>query len=288
MAVPNRIRERMTSGLKRLAPIIAQQRSRDVSEADTVTLVKDFLSEILGFDKYAEVTSEFAIRNTYCDLAIRIDEKVVQLIEVKAVGITLDDRHVKQTIDYGANQGIEWVILTNATVWRLYHIIFGKPIEKQLVAEVDITALDLRRDEDVELLWVLTKEGFSKGAHLALRDRQDATSRYMLAALLVHNESVIAVIRRELRRVVDVLVDEKVVLKVLRDEVIKRDALEGPAAEEASKRINRKAAKVKRASKRADGLDETDPNASEESHALGDDSALNSPPAESDDVAGRN
>lgn len=48
----------MSSGLKRLLPIVEQQKSRDVSEADTVTIVKDLLSEVFGYDKYAELTGE--------------------------------------------------------------------------------------------------------------------------------------------------------------------------------------------------------------------------------------
>jgi len=38
---------------------------------------------------------------------------------VKAIGVELDDRHVKQAIDYGTNQGVEWVMLTNGVVWRV-------------------------------------------------------------------------------------------------------------------------------------------------------------------------
>ncbi len=105
MPIPNRARERIVTGLKRLVPIVAQQKARDVSEADTVTLVKDLLSEVMGYDKYAELTSEHAIRGTYCDLAVKIDDKLSMLIEVKAAGSELDDRHVKQAIDYAANAG---------------------------------------------------------------------------------------------------------------------------------------------------------------------------------------
>src|SRR3954466_3481174 len=110
MAVPNRIRKRVQQGLKRRVPSIQQQKARDVSEADTVTLVKDLLAEVFGYDKYAELTSEHSIRGTYCDLAIKIDDKLVQLVEVKAIGISLEDRHVKQAVDYAANQGVEWVV----------------------------------------------------------------------------------------------------------------------------------------------------------------------------------
>lgn len=246
MAVPNRVRDRIQAGLRRLVPVIQQQKARDVSEADTVTLVKDTLADVFGYDKYAELTSEHSIRGTYCDLAVRLDEKLALLVEVKSAGTTLDDRHVKQAVDYAANQGIEWVVLTNAGIWRLYHVIFAKPIDKRLLAEIDITALDARKEEDLERLYLLSKEGFLKGAHVELRDRQDATSRYMLAALLVENDSVIAVLRRELRRVVEVLVDERELVKVLREEVIKRDALEGPDAEAAAKRVARAEAKALR------------------------------------------
>lgn len=238
----------MVAGLKRLIPVIQQQKARDVSEADTVTLVKDTLAEVFGFDKYSELTSEHSIRGTFCDLAIKLDDKLVQLVEVKSAGTTLDDRHVKQAVDYAANQGVEWVILTNASVWRLYQVIFAKPIDKRLLAEIDITAVDLRKDEHLERLYLLTKEGFLKGAHIELRDRQDATSRYMLAALLTNNSSVIGALRRELRRIVDVLVDEEELVRVLQSEVIKRDALEGPDAEAAAKRVNRAEAKASRAS----------------------------------------
>jgi hypothetical protein len=243
MGMPSKVRERLAAGLKRLVPIIAQQRTRDVSEADTVTLVKDLLAEVFGYDKYTELTSEHAIRGTYCDLAVKLSDKLVELIEVKAVGTALDDRHVKQVIDYAANQGVEWVVLTNAASWRLYQVLFAKPIDKRLLLEIDLTTLDAKKEDQLECAYLFTKEGFGKGAHIELRDRQDATSRFILAALLTQNESVVGAVRRELRRVVDVLVDDADIVRVLREEVIKRDTLEGPEAESAARRVNRVEAK---------------------------------------------
>jgi hypothetical protein len=246
MAISNKVRDRLVTGLKRLLPVVAQQKTRDVSEADTVTVVKDLLCEVFGYDKYAELTSEHCIRGTFCDLAIKVDDKLVQLVEVKAVGIALDDRHVKQVVDYAANQGVEWVVLTNGWVWRIYHVIFAKPIDKRLLAEVDLTSIDTRKNDHLELLYLFTKEGFGKGAHVELRDRQDATNRYMLAALLLHNESVKGVIRRELRRMVGVLVTDDEVRRALQEEVLKRETLEGPDAERAAKRVNRTESRTSR------------------------------------------
>jgi len=138
-------------------------------------IILDMLEAIFGYDKYSEITAECAIRGTYCDLAVKVDEKLVQLVEVKAVGATLDDRHVKQAVDYASNQGVEWVILTNGSQWRLYQVIFAKPIDKRLLCEIDITSTDPKKEECLECLFLFTKEGFSKGAHLELRDRAGAT-----------------------------------------------------------------------------------------------------------------
>jgi len=239
MSIPKRVSERIAAGLKRLLPIVLEQKSRDVSEADTVTLVRSIMADGFGFDKYLELTGEFVIRGTFCDIAVRLDDKVTQLIEVKAIGITLTDRHLKQVIDYAANQGVEWVILTNAIDWRLYNVVFAKPIDNRLVAQMNLLEIDPRREGDQELLYLFTKEGFKKGAHVEMRDRQDATSRFLLSALLLNNCAVLSCIRRELRRVVDALVDDTDILRVLRAEVIKRDALEGPEADEAAARVSK-------------------------------------------------
>jgi len=67
------------------------------------------------------------IRGTYCDLAVRIDGALALLIEAKAIGLELKDAFVKQAVDYAANQGVEWVVLTNAIVWRANKVNFGKP-----------------------------------------------------------------------------------------------------------------------------------------------------------------
>ena len=67
----NKVKDRLVSGLKRFQPILAAAKARDVNESDTVTIIKDVLAEVFGYDKYAEITSEFSIRGTFVDLAIK-------------------------------------------------------------------------------------------------------------------------------------------------------------------------------------------------------------------------
>ena len=92
--VPAKIYERLQSSLKRFQPFLSAAKSRDAGEADTSTIVKDMLSEVFGYDKYTEITSEYMIKGTHCDLAVKLEAKLRLLIEVKAIGLELKDAHV--------------------------------------------------------------------------------------------------------------------------------------------------------------------------------------------------
>jgi hypothetical protein len=105
--IPKRTQDRFSDTLKRYQNIANSQKSRDISEADTVTLVKDILADVFGYDKYTELTSEKQIKGTFCDLAIKLNEKITFLVEVKAAGFELNDAHLRQAVNYGAHEGIK-------------------------------------------------------------------------------------------------------------------------------------------------------------------------------------
>ena len=84
--IPKKTGERLLAGLKRFQPILDAAKKRDVNEADTVTIVTDIISDVFGFDKYTEISSEHRIRISSCDMAIKIEDKVQFMIEVKAIG----------------------------------------------------------------------------------------------------------------------------------------------------------------------------------------------------------
>ncbi len=62
---------------------------------------------------------------------MKINNKIKYLIEVKAAGVDLNARHLRQAVDYGAKEGIEWVVLTNSISLQLYRIKFAQPIEHE-------------------------------------------------------------------------------------------------------------------------------------------------------------
>ncbi|HEV2913263.1 MAG TPA: hypothetical protein VGX92_08105 [Pyrinomonadaceae bacterium] len=245
--VPSKVAARSSAAIKRFQPIIASAKLRDANESDTVIIVTDMLSEVFGYDKYSEITSECSIRGTWCDLAIKIEGTFEYLIEVKAIGLELKDSYTKQAVDYSANQGTDWVILTNAEIWRIYKVTFAKPILSELVLEINFLELNPKRSSDIDLLYNLTREGWVKSALGEFHTRQQALSRFFMGALVISNP-VLEVIRRELRRISpDVRIDLEQIKSVLVNDVLKREVVESEKAEEARKKINRAAGKLLRA-----------------------------------------
>ena len=237
--VPVRVADRLIAGIKRFQPILASAKARDVNESDTVILVTDMLSEIFGYNKYSEITSECSIRGTFCDLGIKISGNFQFLIEVKAIGLELKHSFTKQAIDYSANQGTEWVILTNGEIWRAYKVSFGKPIDYEQVLELNLSMINPKNADDIEMLYHLTKEGWLKSVLGEFHLQQQALSRFSLAAMVV-SQPVLEMIRRGLRKLSpDIKIDVDQIRKVMTQEVLKREVVEGEKAEEAKKKISR-------------------------------------------------
>jgi hypothetical protein len=251
-SVPSKTAARIAAGIKRFQPILASARSRDVNESDTVVIVADMLGEVFGYDKYSEITSEHAIRGTYCDLAVKIDGTLAFLAEVKAIGSDLRESFVKQAVDYGANQGVEWVVLTNGVCWQAYRIGFAKPISHELVLDIDFPSLSSRSDEHIEKIFLLSKEGWQRSKLGEYHSQKEALSRFSVAAIVL-SDSVVEIVRRELRRLTPGLrIDTTDVRSVLETEVLKRDAIEGERATAARRQVARAAGKALRQSRPTD------------------------------------
>jgi predicted type IV restriction endonuclease len=250
---------RVAAGLKKFQPVLEEAKKRDVNESDTVTIVTDLLSEIFGFDKYSETTSEHSIRSTFCDLAVKLDGELAMLIECKAIGLDLKGSHIKQAVDYAANQGCEWVVLTNGILWQVYQVTFGKPIESDLVLDLDLLGLSHRKGDDVELLALLSREAWQKSRLDDYAIQKQALSRFTIAAVLL-GEPCLSVIRREIRRIsADVKVELADIEKVLTQEVVKREIIEGEKAEAAKKLVAKAAKRSLRSAEAADPTPTPDP-----------------------------
>jgi hypothetical protein len=247
MAVAKRFADRARPALRRFQKVLEFARKRDVNESDTSVIVSDILTEILGYDKYQEVTTELSVRSTFCDLAIKLHGRLQYLIEVKSIGTELKDTHLRQAIEYGSREGIEWVLLTNGYVWQAHRIRFEQPIDHDLVFEVNLLSGDTSAAEVLEKLYLVSKEAGNATVIDLYWQSKEATSRYVLAQLLL-TDPVLRLIRRQLRSLfkgTKITSDE--LSNVLQAEVMKREALEGEKADAAARTVKRAIRRRRRA-----------------------------------------
>ena len=239
--IPIKSRERLLTGVKRFVPIVKKAKDNDINESDTATIISDIMAEVFNYDKYTELTSEFSVKKTYCDLAVKLDGKPVLLIECKAIGLNLKDDHIRQAVDYGSNSGVEWIILTNAVNWRIYKVLFTRPVAHELVYEFDLTTLNLKRQTDLEMLFYLTKEALikpnSKSSLDDFRAQKQILSKYIIGQILL-TESIQDTVRKYIKRMVpEARVSNEEIRQVISEEILKREILDAEPAADAKKRV---------------------------------------------------
>ena len=239
VSIPKRVADRFVKEVGKFQNVLRGAKDRDINEADTITIVTDILARVFGFDKYTEITSEQAIRGTYCDLAIKTKGNIKFLIEVKAIGLELKESHLRQALNYGANQGIQWILLTNGVNWETYRLRFEKPLAYDPLCSFNFLELNPRKRDDQDRLFILCKEGLDKAAIDEFHEYISSVNKFMIAAV-IQGDPVLDAIRRELRRISPgVKVEKDEINDILVNEVLKRDVLEGEPANRASSRVRK-------------------------------------------------
>lgn len=216
-------RDRLRAGIRRFSKPLADLVARDANEGDTRLLVTDFLCEALGYDKYSDLTTEYQVKGEFADYGVRIDQQIRAFIEVKRVTTKLTARHLRQVEMYAVNEGVEWVILTNGSHWQVYHLTGGLPVAIDLAFEVDLLG-DGTPAQKLNELFYLTRDAFKRNLIDDLWRAKRATSPVSLSRI-VCSEAVATAIRKELRRETGHNVDEVEIVKLLRDTVIRPEAL---------------------------------------------------------------
>lgn len=252
ISIPAKIKERIIQGVKKYKNRLVKARDKDINESDTVAIINDILSDVFGYEKYEEITSEFAIKKTFCDLAIKINDEVKLLIEVKSAGMNLKEQHVKQSVDYGSNSGVDWCVLTNGLIWKVYKIKFSKPVEHELVYEFNLTEFNAKKESDIEQIYFLTKESISKATKKSLideyYDQKQIVNKYMLTQILLADTTLNS-IRNTFKKISkDIKVSNEELSNILIKEIIKKDTLDDELSKAAKKKV---ANALKKASEKA-------------------------------------
>lgn len=213
--------------LDRFATAFREARERGANESDTVMYLVKFFEDVLGYDSLkGEISKELAIKDRYCDIALKVDGAVRVLVEAKAAALkSLADKHIEQAENYASRAGVSWVLLTNGLDWRLYHLTF---------AEAEGIAHDLAFEAtlpdpggDAEAFWsnlsLLSRDTVRRDELEAFWAQKKVLSAASVVRVLFH-EDVLRDVRRLLRKDAEAMLDIEDVFKAVRD-VISKEAL---------------------------------------------------------------
>ena len=203
---------------KPLADLVA----RDANEGDTRLLITDVLCEVLGYDKYEDLTTEYQVKGEFADYGIRIDKQLVAFIEVKRATTKLGAKHLRQVEMYAVNEGVEWVWLSNGSVWQIYHIEGGLPVIIDLALEIDL--LNSTPAQRANALFYISKEALKRKLVDELWQEKRAKSPKSLGQALL-SDSATEAIRKELRRTTQRNIDKAEIAQLLRETVLRPECL---------------------------------------------------------------
>jgi hypothetical protein len=170
----------------------------DYNESATRIYVNEFLQDVLGYTFDEEIKTEYAIKGEYADYVIQLKRKKNFVVEVKAMSIDLNEKHLRQAQNYAANEGIEWIMLFNGRQIQLYRLLFTKPIRNQLIVDLDLGDISQMRKASEQLL-PLTKHAVERGELEDYWRRVDALTPTSLLKT-IYTEDVIRAIRLKVKK----------------------------------------------------------------------------------------
>lgn len=196
MATANQLQE-LRNKLKDYKRKYLKKEFSALDESATRIMTNNFLTEILGYQELVEIKTEFRIRSEYADYVVQLKRKKHFVVEVKSIGLDLSEKHLRQSLSYAANEGIDWILLLNGREIQLYRVNFGKPVTTTLIYKLDLlNADDFKKCP--ELLWNLTKKAVERNELENFWKRTNALNPENLAKLL-YSEEIVKRLRNDLK-----------------------------------------------------------------------------------------
>lgn len=214
------VRGQLHAALERFTGPLQDLIDRDANEGDTRLLVTDFFSDGLGYNKYDEVTTEYRTKNESVDYGLKVGDDVFALVEVKRCGQDLNARSLRPARLSAAEEGVQWLVLTNGRNWEVYYAGTAEDSPMRIL-EVDLLG-DADPKAKVDALFHISRAGVVSGRLDTLLKWRKALLGAPLAEAL-QSPTVLEAIRAEVRNRtehVGHLGDLDDVLHALRKEVI--------------------------------------------------------------------
>jgi len=205
--------QKLTQTIKNYRKQFLDGKLADLDESGTRIMINNFLSEVLGYKPLEEIKTEYMIKGTYADYVIQINKTRHFLVEVKALSFDLSEKHLRQTINYGANEGIEYALLTNGKSFEFYKIIFEQPISQRLIFSLDLSDLTKLKD-NANYLQHLHRDSVVKNEFVPLWNKCEAFDSTNVAGIIC-SEPVLNAIKKLIKQKYNEKCDNDVILNSL-------------------------------------------------------------------------
>lgn len=177
---------------------LTKKQNLELDESATRLMVNYFLTGVMGYVELDDIKTEYNIRGEYADYVIQLARKKHFVIEVKSIQIDLNERHLRQSTSYAANEGIDWILLFNGRQVQLYRVIFAKPISVHKVFDFDLSNLSTIKQASEHLIY-LTKAAVARGEMETYWKRFDALTPASLIKT-IYTADVIKAIRLKTKK----------------------------------------------------------------------------------------
>ncbi len=175
----------------------ALKNNSKLNESGTRLLVNDFLKNVLGYTPNEDIKTEYEIGGGYADYVVQIGKKKKMVVEVKALSLKLNENHLRQSLGYAAEEGIDWILLLNGKQVQLYKVMFAKPVYTKLVFDLDLQN-DIDFKKAINVFEMLTKKAMTKNQIDEYWKKIDSLSPVTLSKYLF-DESILKLLKKNLK-----------------------------------------------------------------------------------------
>ena len=160
MTDKNQAKGEIAKFIEKYQRLLEDGRLRTMNEETTKQWIDD-LFRILGWDFVEDVIKEYGTgKRKRVDYAFQINGTTKFLLEAKAYNENLEEKYIKQTLEYGYQNNKTWVVLTNFKEIRVYNARYYDKEEhiRRLYEPIQILDVLTRFDD----LWILSREGMTE------------------------------------------------------------------------------------------------------------------------------
>jgi len=176
--------DRLCRKIEEIRAKLENLRRHALKETSTRTIIIDSLLESLGWDirDPDEVQLEYpTVDGKSVDYALKINKKTVLLVEAKCLEDPLTDvKAITQVVGYAANDGVEWCVLTNGVLWKVYRSVEKCPAPDKLMFEVSLNPPGLEgisTEQIAKQMWRFSRDEMAKGTLDALGEQTFTDSK---------------------------------------------------------------------------------------------------------------